>query len=78
MLVEVLLDGRLPPLLARRVAVHDLLRAQLDDLLEADDDHLGLRAGGAVGEEPRAQVLVDAVAAAVDVVGADPDVDDVG
>ena len=50
--VKRLLDGALPLLFPRRVAIHDLLGAELDDLLEPDNHNLGLCGTELGGPDP--------------------------
>ena len=61
------LDGLLPHLLSRGVAVHDLLRVELDYLLEPDGDDLWLDRPQFRGPEPGRQIVGDAIGSSVEI-----------
>lgn len=74
--VERAQERTFPLLAASRVCGHDLLRAKLNDFLEADRDDLGTLFGK--GTEPGKKVFAEAVDFAVEVEGAGVDVDFLG
>lgn len=74
MIVQVLLHSRLPSLLSHRISIHNLLRAEIDYLLEADDGHLWLLSEVGSWKYPRSQIFGEAFTPAVDIVCANPDI----
>lgn len=72
--IERSLDGFLPQLLPRGITVHDLLRAELHDFLEADCDDFGLARSQFLRTQPWREVRVYALCASVQVECSNPPV----